>query len=99
MGQVGHQSLDYSQNKKLYQSIHTNVTVYLFEVFKQNQYVFQGEVYLSDDPYQEKQLDRNNELRLVWVFPLSLKNEHNEVLIPTEFFKSREKIQGKKQKS
>ncbi|MCU7766941.1 HNH endonuclease [Priestia megaterium] len=47
MGQAGPQSLDYSQNKKLYHSTHTNVMVCLFEVFTQNQYVFQGEVYLS----------------------------------------------------
>ncbi|MFL0574944.1 HNH endonuclease [Priestia megaterium] len=98
MGQVGNQSLDYSQNKKLYHSTHTNVTVYLFEVFTQNQYVFQGEVYLSGTPYQEEQLDRNNELRLVWVFPLSLKNEHDEILIPTEFLEFRENIQEKKAK-
>jgi len=98
MGQMGPQSLDYSQNKKLYQSNHTNVTVYLFEVFMQNQYVFKGEVYLSGNPYQEEQLDKKNELRLVWVFPLRLRNEHNEGEIPIEFLESKEKIQKNRAK-
>lgn len=48
---------------------------------------------------QEEQFDRNNELRLVWVFPISLKNEHDRILIPTEFLEFREKIQKKKQKN
>ncbi|MEB4858345.1 HNH endonuclease [Priestia megaterium] len=95
MGKIRDQSLDYGQNKRLHQSNYTDVKVYLFEVFKQNHYVFLGEVYLSDHPYTEEQLDENKELRLVWVFPLMLKNEQSEILIPIEFFESREKIQEK----
>ncbi|RDZ10376.1 restriction endonuclease [Priestia megaterium] len=98
MGKAGDQSLEYSQNKKLCQSSHTNVTVYLFEVFKQNHYVFLGEVYLSNNPYKEEQLGENKELRFVWVFPLRLKKKQDEILIPTEFFESREKIQEKEAK-
>ncbi|UYP07258.1 HNH endonuclease [Priestia megaterium] len=95
MGKVGDQSLEYGQNKRLHQSNDTDVTVYLFEVFKQNNYVFLGEVYLSNPPYTETQLDDNQKLRFVWVFPLSLKNDQNEILIPIDFFESREKIQKK----
>ncbi|MFP5111609.1 restriction endonuclease [Bacillaceae bacterium C204] len=95
MGQVGPQSLDYKQNRTLYNSNRNGIVVYLFEVFRRNNYIYQGEVYLAGEPYQETQPDVNGDPRLVWVFPLRMKEGQKEVLIPSEDIKSKELIQEK----
>ena len=73
MGVTGDQQLDFQQNKTLAESRTNGVTVHLFEVFEPKQYSYIGEVYLADEPYQEKQKDKNGLLRNVWVFPLKRK--------------------------
>lgn len=70
MGEIGNQSLDYRQNKTLRNSAINGVKVYLFESFKVNEYYYDGEVTLKGNPFQEEALDGQNNLRLVWKFPL-----------------------------
>jgi 5-methylcytosine-specific restriction enzyme A len=73
-GQRGDQELTH-QNKTLYDSKNNNVDVYLFERSKKNRYTFKGKVELAEKPYQGKQLDADNNMRNVWIFPLKLINE------------------------
>lgn len=70
MGKVGDQDLYYSQNRTVLESKSNGVEVHLFEVFIETQYVYIGKVQLAGDPYQEQQLDEEQNLRKVWVFPL-----------------------------
>ena len=72
MGTEGNQSLNFLQNKTLNESLQTNVAVFLFEVFKAQEYTYIGPVILAGKPYQETQQDKNKLDRLVWVFPLQL---------------------------
>ena len=74
MSQVGDQDLHFMQNETLYESPDNRIRVFLFEVFKPQEYVFRGEVRLAGEPYQETQLDINGEERKVWIFPLKLVN-------------------------
>ncbi|MBO6042330.1 hypothetical protein J6P52_04165 [bacterium] len=46
MGKIGHQSIDFAQNKTLYNSKTNKVKLYLFESYKKNQYCYRGEVEL-----------------------------------------------------
>lgn len=75
MGLVGHQSLDYMQNKTLNESNRNGVIVYLFEVFEAKRYFFHGEVKLVADAYQEEQLDDEGRMRKVWIFPVQPTDE------------------------
>lgn len=74
MGLTGNQSLDYMQNKTLYNTHNTNTILYLFEIFWKKQYTYQGIVELLKEPYKESQEDINGNDRIVWMFPLTLKN-------------------------
>lgn len=68
-GQKGNQTLTRS-NRTLYEYKQNSTRVYLFEVFVKKEYIYQGEVYLSAAPFKEKQIDKVNSEREVWVFPL-----------------------------
>lgn len=70
MGLEGDQSLDFAQNKTLAESEGSGIEIFLFEVFERGNYTFIGKVELAGSPYQEDQLDKNENLRKVWVFPL-----------------------------
>ena len=61
MGLEGDQNIEFSQNKTLDKSRNTGISVYLFESFKQKEYVFLGQVELCKGkaPYQEKQKGAN----------------------------------------
>ena len=72
MGQVGDQSLDYMQNRTLAQSTSNGVEVFLFDLLKKNEYLFQGRVELAGEPYTEIQADKTGQNRTVWMFPLRL---------------------------
>jgi len=72
MGLAGDQRLNFSQNKTLAESHSNGVDLFLFEVFEQGKYVFQGEIQLVDNLYQEEQTDINGNLWKVWIFPLKL---------------------------
>jgi len=62
MGLAGDQRLNFSQNKTLAESHSNGVDLFLFEVFEQGKYVFQGEIQLVDNLYQEEQTDINGNL-------------------------------------
>lgn len=85
MGQTGDQSLDFSQNKTLNESNHSTIDVFLFEVFTSRKYFYQGKVKLVDTPYIERQLDKNQRMRNVWIFPLKLVDD-TVPLIPEDTF-------------
>lgn len=70
-GQVGDQSLK-KQNETLANSNHSDIRVFLFEVFVEKHYVYQGEVFLCEKPYIEKELDKEDQLRNVYKFPIKL---------------------------
>jgi predicted HNH restriction endonuclease len=75
MGLRGDQEL-IRQNKTLCESKNANIDVFLFErLYKKHLYVYEGQVELAGEPYQEKQLDADNNIRDVWVFPLKLTHE------------------------
>ncbi|MGG3006675.1 HNH endonuclease [Geobacillus stearothermophilus] len=98
MGRVGDQKLDFQQNKTLAESTTNGVDLYLFEVFRENEYVFMGQVELADQPYQDQQLDIENNLRLVWIFPLKLKENTQPIEIPQEWIESKNRYREKRAK-
>ena len=82
MGQVGDQTLSSNQNKTLYESNKTGVRIFLFEVFEEKKYFFQGEFKLVEEPYQSKQIDINNTLRKVWIFPIQPIDSKDIISVP-----------------
>ena len=77
MGTTGDQSLNFAQNKTLSESNDSSITVHLFEVFVDKEYVYIGIVQLASKPYFEKQPDQNGLPREVCVFPLKLKGNES----------------------
>jgi 5-methylcytosine-specific restriction protein A len=75
MGLRDNQTINSTQNKTLAESPSSDIEVFLFEVFQQGNYLFQGRVELADHPYQEKQPDIDGILRNVWIFPLKQVDE------------------------
>ena len=57
MGMNGDQSVDYMQNKTVAESNTNGVTLYLFESFESNNYIYRGIVKLDGEPYYEIQED------------------------------------------
>jgi 5-methylcytosine-specific restriction enzyme A len=96
MGLKGTQSLDFAQNKTLYESSSNGVQVFLFEVFEEGKYQYQGSARLSDKPYQEEQPDIEGNIRNVWIFPLKLIDESRPSLISERVFKERQVRREKK---
>jgi 5-methylcytosine-specific restriction enzyme A len=72
MGKRGDQELK-AQNRTVLNAPKTGEVLHLFEVFRQGEYIYAGQVELAGKPLQEQQLDVNNKLRKVWMFPLRLK--------------------------
>ncbi|WP_108649681.1 HNH endonuclease [Dongshaea marina] len=72
MGTNGDQSLSFAQNKTLAESGSNGVGVHLFEVFRDKEYTYVGEVTLCGSPYQEPQPDVNGDSRLAYIFPLKV---------------------------
>lgn len=79
MGTKGDQSLTFQQNKTLAESGSNGVAVHLFEVFKDQEYTYVGEVVLDDEPYSETQDDEQGKPRKVYVFPLKLASGERQV--------------------
>ncbi|MFV8083260.1 hypothetical protein ACNQ2Q_26200, partial [Enterobacter cloacae complex sp.6701430] len=63
------------QNKTLAESNKTDITVYLFEVVRRPEYIYRGVVEVSGDIYQEYEPDKEGNSRLVYKFPLKLKDQ------------------------
>lgn len=95
MGKVGPQSLSFHQNKTLVESNTNDIDVYLFEVLKPQEYIFMGQVFLASEPYQEEQFGEDNQLRMVWVFPLKLVNGKKPLKIPKRLIDIKEKEREK----
>lgn len=70
MGKKGDQSLDYRQNKTLYNSKNDGTLLFLFEVFKEGEYTYYGQVCLIDEPFEEHQKGEDGNERKVWIFKL-----------------------------
>ena len=79
MGQKGDQRLKGTQNKTLYESRTNGITVHLFEVSVPNQYVYRGIVRLVEEPYQTEQQDSEGTMRKVWIFPVQLVRDIEEI--------------------
>jgi len=75
MGQIGDQKMA-GQNLTLAESNHNGVEIHFFEVMKLRNYTYRGQVELVGEPYQDNQKDQDGRQRLVWIFPLRLK-DHN----------------------
>ncbi|AMW78899.1 HNH endonuclease [Acinetobacter sp. TGL-Y2] len=96
MGRLGDQKLN-TQNKTLAESKTNGITVHLFEVFKDKNYIYQGPVELIDEPYQQQQEDEQKKSRTVWVFPLQLKSKNSAVTL-TEIIETSKNKQRKLRK-
>jgi len=95
MGRIGDQEIDFSQNRTLAQSPSSDIEIFLFEVFEKAKYTFRGSVKLTDEPYQENQFDINGDLRQVYIFPLSLKNEKASPPLSASFINTKEEQKEK----
>ena len=95
MGQTGDQTLTFAQNRTLAESRTNGVTIHLFEVEEEGQYIYQGVVRLSGDPYVEKQPDSSGLERDVFVFPLKL-SDGSPSLLPYEVFKKTQQKRERK---
>jgi 5-methylcytosine-specific restriction protein A len=91
MGQTGDQDINWAQNRTLAESRTNNVEIHLFEVFNNGEYTYQGKVHLIGDPYKSKQLDQNNNLRDVYIFPLGLEGNEKPTFVKEEDY--REKVE------
>ena len=96
MGLTGKQSLSFQQNKTLVESKTNVVNLYLFEVFEEGNYVYMGEVELSDKPYLSRQPDIEKNPRDVYIFPLKLKGNKRPPVLKKELLESNEEIVRKK---
>lgn len=72
MGMNGDQSVDYMQNRTVTKSNANGITLYLFEPFESNDYIYRGIVKLDGEPYYEIQEDEAGKKRKVVKFSLKL---------------------------
>ncbi len=98
MGQVGDQGL-INQNRTLAESNSNGISVHLFEVFVDKEYIYQGPVTLVGDPYQKIQPDANKQDRLVWIFPVKLSDSNIAISVETIERTSQKKQRKYKKKS
>lgn len=77
-GQEGDQNLN-GRNKSLSRTAKNGNTIYFFEKFKVNEYIYRGIVKLVGEPHQEEQPDQNGNMRKVWMFPMQLVKDINAV--------------------
>jgi len=81
MGKNGDQSLTFAQNRTLAESNENGVDLHLFEVFKEKEYVYIGQVKLIDKPYQEVQKGEDGAPRKVWIFPIKVIQENTAIAV------------------
>lgn len=75
MGQSGDQKMS-GQNLTLAESDLNGVEIHFFEVMKPREYTYRGQVELAGEPHQDQQKDQDGRQRLVWIFPLRLKDSN-----------------------
>lgn len=85
MGTRGDQSLS-GQNLKVAESRTNGYRLFYFEVYKDNEYTYKGELILDDEPYYEEEKDLDSNLRKVIKFKLKVKTPVDEVYICEENF-------------
>ena len=85
MGTRGDQKLD-GQNLKVAKSRTNGYRLFYFEVYKDNEYTYKGELILDDEPYFEEEKDLDGNLRKVIKFKLKVKTLVDEVYISEENF-------------
>jgi 5-methylcytosine-specific restriction protein A len=96
MGLTGNQSLTFAQNRTLNESKTNGVHLHLFEVFEEGNYLYFGEVELAEIPHIEKQTDKNNNLRDVYIFPLKIKGINHPPLLKKELIEKKDESIRKK---
>lgn len=94
----GNQHFSYKQNKTVYESRDNGITLFLFEVLKPTQYIYQGEVELAQEPYMSTQVQKDFGMREVCIFPLKVKNKISSVAIEMNILQDREKKLERKMK-
>jgi 5-methylcytosine-specific restriction protein A len=72
--------------------------MHLFEVHVEGQYRYQGRVILASPPLQEDQLDIENMLRRVWIFPLRLVDSNQPEPIPIVEIDLLKKVRSRRSK-
>lgn len=95
MGQSGDQVLSGNQNKTLFESESNGVSVFLFEVFEDKKYFYQGEFKLAKKPYQGIQSDVDNKPRKVWIFPIQSVDFSSPIAVPEELLNQKRSIRQK----
>lgn len=95
MGLTGDQDINFRYNKDLAFSNETDIKVYLFESFVDNEYYYRGEVYLCGEIFSVMEPDIEGNMRKVYKFPLKPKREQKEFLVNEESLKMNEKLQSK----
>lgn len=83
-GRKGDQELFSGLNKRLAELNLSDFDGYLFEKNKPNNYKFLGQVILDKEPFQEIQLDDDEKMRKVWIFPLKLTEDISASYIEKE---------------
>lgn len=87
----GNQRFSYKQNKTVYESRENGIILFLFEVLKPTQYIFQGEVELAEEPYMSTQVQKDVGMREVCIFPLKVKDNSSPVAIEMNIMQDRER--------
>jgi 5-methylcytosine-specific restriction enzyme A len=87
MGKNSHQDINFSQNRTLNESNTNGIDVFLFEVVKEREYIYLGQVILCDDPYQEQQPGEDGQMRKVWIFPVKPINNEGVFLLTKNLIK------------
>lgn len=92
MGQSGDQKMS-GQNLTLAESDNNGVEVHFFEVMKPREYTYRGQVELAGEPYQGQQKDQDGRERLVWIFPLRLKDSKAKFTKLTSAMNDKQELQ------
>ena len=92
MGQSGDQKMS-GQNLTLAESDNNGVKVHFFEVMKPREYTYRGQVELAGEPYQGQQKDQDGRERLVWIFPLRLKDSKAKFTKLTSAMNDKQELQ------
>lgn len=82
-GSIGDQKIN-GLNKRVAESNFNGYRLFYFEVYKNKEYTFKGEVILTEKAFFEKEPDSNNNIRKVVKFKLRLKKEEDIVYVSEE---------------
>lgn len=93
MGLVGDQDVNYRYNKDLANSNYTDIKVYLFESYVENEYYYRGEVYLCGEIFEDVAPDKNGNIRKVYKFPLKCKSDYHTFIVNEDsIFKHKKEV-------